>query len=84
MQFIWWAVVGLIAGWATGKIMKGSGYGVWTDIALGIAGSFMGGFLMRFMGYASRGGLLYTLAVAICGAVILTALARPFYRLAKA
>jgi uncharacterized membrane protein YeaQ/YmgE (transglycosylase-associated protein family) len=84
MQFIWWAAVGLIAGWATGEIMKGSGYGVWMDIALGIAGSFMGGFLIQAMGYASRGGLLYTLAIAICGAVILTALARPLYRLAKA
>ena len=77
-------LLGLIAGWATGNILKGSGYGVLMDIALGIAGSFMGGFLTRFMGYASRGGLLYTLAIAICGAVILTALARPFYRLAKA
>jgi uncharacterized membrane protein YeaQ/YmgE (transglycosylase-associated protein family) len=84
MQFIWWAVVGVIAGWATGKIMKGSRHGVLMDIALGIAGSFMGGFLTQLTGFASRGGLLYTLGVAICGAVILASIARPLLRFAKA
>lgn len=38
MFFFWWVIVGLIAGWATGQIMKGSGYGVFMDIVLGIAG----------------------------------------------
>ena len=36
--FIWWIIVGLIAGWAAGKIMKGSGYGTLADILLGIVG----------------------------------------------
>ena len=35
-NFIWWIIVGLIAGWAAGKIMKGGGYGVAMDIVLGI------------------------------------------------
>jgi uncharacterized membrane protein YeaQ/YmgE (transglycosylase-associated protein family) len=54
------------------------------DIALGIAGSLMGGFLMRSLGYASQGGLLYSIIVAIGGAVILTAVARFFLRVARA
>jgi len=84
MHILWWIVVGLVAGWATGKIMRGSGYGVLMDIVLGIAGALLGGFLMQSLGYASQGGLLYTIVVAIGGAVILTAVARFFLRGARA
>ena len=45
-NLIWWIVVGLIAGWATGKIMKGSGYGAIMDIVLGICGAILGGSLL--------------------------------------
>jgi uncharacterized membrane protein YeaQ/YmgE (transglycosylase-associated protein family) len=84
MHILWWIVVGLVAGWATGKIMRGSGYGVLMDIVLGIAGALIGGFLMQSLGYASQGGLLYTIVVAIGGAVILTAVARFFFRVTRA
>ena len=43
MGFIYWIVVGLIAGWLAGKVMKGGGYGVLVDIILGILGGFVGG-----------------------------------------
>jgi len=76
MHILWWLIVGLIAGWATGKIMRGAGYGVLADIVLGIAGAMTGGFIMRWMGYAGEGGLLYTIGVAIAGAVILTVVVR--------
>lgn len=73
---LWWIIVGLIAGWATGKIMGGSGQGFWLDIVLGIAGAIVGGWLMRVMGFAGRGGMIYTIIVAIGGAVLLTVLYR--------
>ena len=73
---IWWVLVGLIAGWATGKIMKGSGYGTITDIVLGIAGAVVGGWVVGFLGFAHAGGFIYTILVAILGAVILTAIVR--------
>lgn len=76
MHILWWVIVGLIAGWATGKIMKGSGYGTLMDIVIGIAGAILGGFLMRSLGFAGQGGLIYTILVAIIGAVILTAVVR--------
>jgi len=76
MHILWWVIVGLIAGWATGKIMKGSGYGALMDIVIGIAGALIGGFIMRAMGFAGRGGMIYTIAIAILGAVILTAVLR--------
>jgi len=46
MHFIAWLLAGLIAGWLTGKIMKGAGYGFFVDILLGIAGAFVGGMLL--------------------------------------
>jgi uncharacterized membrane protein YeaQ/YmgE (transglycosylase-associated protein family) len=72
MFIIWWIVVGLIAGFITGKIMKGSGYGVLGDIIVGIIGAVIGGFIMRSLGHAESGGLIYTIIVAVIGAVILT------------
>ncbi len=78
MHLLWWIIVGLIAGWATGKIMKGAGYGALMDIVIGIAGAIIGGFLMRMLGFAGRGGMIYTIIVAIIGAVILTAVIRFF------
>ena len=72
MHFLWWILVGLIAGWATGKIMKGGGYGVFMDIVVGIAGALIGGFIMRHLGFAGEGGLIYTILVALGGAILLT------------
>lgn len=67
---IWWLVVGLIAGWAAGKIMKGGGYGVIADILLGIVGGFLGGWIAGQLGFA-RSGMVWSILIAILGAVIL-------------
>jgi len=76
MWILWWIIVGLIAGWATGKIMRGAGYGMVADIVIGIVGAMVGGFIMRMAGFSGRGGMIYTILVAILGAVILTAVIR--------
>ena len=76
MQLLWWIVVGLVAGWATGKIMRGSGFGALGDILIGIAGAIVGGAIMRAVGFRGHGGLLYTVLVAVGGAVLLTWLYR--------
>jgi uncharacterized membrane protein YeaQ/YmgE (transglycosylase-associated protein family) len=67
---IWWIVVGLIAGWAAGRIMKGGGYGMVADILLGIVGGVVGGWVVGFLGFGGH-GLIGTILVAILGAVIL-------------
>jgi uncharacterized membrane protein YeaQ/YmgE (transglycosylase-associated protein family) len=69
-NLIWWAVVGLIAGWGAGKIMKGGGYGVVMDIVLGIIGAVVGGWLLGVLG-VHAGGFIGTILVAILGAVVL-------------
>lgn len=76
MYFVWIILVGLIAGWATGKIMKGSGYGPLTDILLGIVGGIIGGWIMSFLGFYTSGGIIPSILVAIVGAVVLVAVVR--------
>lgn len=76
MYILWWILVGLIAGFITGKLMKGSGFGPLMDIVIGIVGAVVGGFIMRALGFAGQGGLLYTILVAVVGAVLLTLLLR--------
>lgn len=72
MGIIWWLIVGLIAGWLTGKIMGGPGKGALMDIIIGLVGALVGGFLMSLLGFSARGGFIYTIFVAVIGAVILT------------
>lgn len=76
MSWITWIVAGLIAGWAAGKIMKGSGYGVLGDILLGILGGIVGGWILGLLGLYSGGGLIPSIVTAIIGAVVLVALVR--------
>jgi uncharacterized membrane protein YeaQ/YmgE (transglycosylase-associated protein family) len=72
---IWMVIVGLVAGWAAGKIMKGSGYGTVMDIVLGIAGAVVGGVLLGLLGIHGE-GLIGRIIVAIVGAVFLIWLSR--------
>ena len=69
-NLLWWVIVGLIAGWAAGKIMQGGGYGAAMDIVLGIVGAVVGGWVMSLVGLQA-GGLVGTIIVAIIGAVLL-------------
>jgi uncharacterized membrane protein YeaQ/YmgE (transglycosylase-associated protein family) len=70
MHLLWWILVGLVAGWLTGKIMKGGGYGFFVDIVLGIVGALVGGFVARALGISPVGGLIYTILIAMGGAVL--------------
>ena len=72
MGIISWLVVGLIAGWLTGKIMGTHGKGVLMDIIIGLLGALVGGSIARIFGFRSEGGFVYTIIVAVFGAIILT------------
>ena len=76
MGILMWILVGLIAGWLTGKIMKGSGYGFFVDILLGIAGALVGGFIANHLGLDAHGGFIYSTLIAVGGAIILVAILR--------
>jgi uncharacterized membrane protein YeaQ/YmgE (transglycosylase-associated protein family) len=62
--------IGLIAGWLTGKLMRGSGYGVFADIVLGLVGAVIGSWIFNSLGIVVNGSLGY-LAMATVGAVVL-------------
>ena len=72
---IWWIVVGLVAGWLAGQVMKGGGYGVLADIVLGILGGILGGWLFGQMGIGA-GSTIGSIVVAFVGAVILVGITR--------
>ncbi|MFY9825880.1 MAG: GlsB/YeaQ/YmgE family stress response membrane protein [Thermoanaerobaculia bacterium] len=76
MSFIWFILIGLIAGWLAGQVMKGGGYGVLGDIIVGILGALLGGWLFGALGIWPGGGLLGSLIVAFIGACILLFLVR--------
>jgi uncharacterized membrane protein YeaQ/YmgE (transglycosylase-associated protein family) len=71
-----WLVVGLIAGWLAGMVMKGGGYGVVGDIVIGIVGAFVGGFVFSLITGGGTAGFWGSIAVAFVGAVILIAIVR--------
>jgi uncharacterized membrane protein YeaQ/YmgE (transglycosylase-associated protein family) len=74
-NIVYWIIIGLIAGWAAGKIMKGGGYGPVVDIILGIVGAVVGGWLLGAL-HIYAGGLIGTIVVAIIGAIFLIWLSR--------
>lgn len=75
MGFLTWIIVGLIAGWLAGQVMKGGGYGILVDIILGILGGILGGWVFGLLGLHA-GGLIGTIVVSFVGAVILVWITR--------
>ena len=64
MNFLTWIIVGLIAGWLAGQVMKGGGYGVLVDIILGILGGLVGGWVFGLLHIWPGGGLIGSILVA--------------------
>jgi len=76
MGFLAWIIVGLIAGWLAGQVMKGGGYGVLVDIILGLLGGLLGGWLVGQLGIGTGGSMVGSIIVAFIGAVILVGITR--------
>ncbi|HEY7064652.1 MAG TPA: GlsB/YeaQ/YmgE family stress response membrane protein [Chloroflexota bacterium] len=77
MSIIGWIILGLIAGWLAGLIMRGGGYGIIGDIILGIIGALVGGFLSSvLLGVDVTGFNFTSLVIAVLGAIIVIAIAR--------
>ncbi len=75
MQFIWFVLIGIAAGWLAGQIMKGGGFGIVGDLVIGVIGALLGGWLFGLAG-VGMGGLLGQLVVATVGAIVLLLLLR--------
>jgi uncharacterized membrane protein YeaQ/YmgE (transglycosylase-associated protein family) len=75
MEFLWFLLIGLVAGWLAGQLTKGGGFGVVGDLIVGVIGALLGGWLFGLLGI-SAGGLLGALITATVGAVVLVLLLR--------
>jgi uncharacterized membrane protein YeaQ/YmgE (transglycosylase-associated protein family) len=72
-DWIWFMIIGLIAGWVAGKLMKGKGFGLVGNLVVGMLGALIGGALFHALGFAAY-GLAASLIVAVVGAMVLVVL----------
>lgn len=83
LQILWFLIIGIVAGWLAGQISRGGGFGLWGNMATGVAGSFIGGYLFSLMGFSAF-GTIGTLISSTVGAIILLWVIRMFTRVAPA
>jgi len=81
MDFVWFILIGLAAGFLAGKVMKGGGYGLIGDLIVGVVGALLGGFLCKQFKITPAEGLLGSLITATVGAIVLIVLLRVLKRL---
>ncbi|MFI5378815.1 MAG: GlsB/YeaQ/YmgE family stress response membrane protein [Tepidisphaerales bacterium] len=70
IDFIWFLIIGVLAGWIGGLLMKGRGFGCFGNLAVGIIGAVLGGWMFRVLGLRTV-GLRGALLTAVAGAVVL-------------
>ncbi len=70
MDILVMAIVGIVAGWLAGIIMKGRGFGIVINLIVGVIGAFVGGFVFSFLGLSVH-GLIGSVIMATVGAVVL-------------
>jgi uncharacterized membrane protein YeaQ/YmgE (transglycosylase-associated protein family) len=80
MSFVWFLIVGLVAGWLAGMLVKGGGFGLVGDLVVGVIGAVLGGWLFSTFGASLGGGLIGAIVVATIGAVIRLIIVRAIKR----
>ena len=70
MNILLFIIIGAVAGWLAGQILKGKGFGFLWNLIIGIIGGFLGGFIFEQLGIAFY-GIIGSLIAAVVGAVIL-------------
>jgi uncharacterized membrane protein YeaQ/YmgE (transglycosylase-associated protein family) len=81
MDFVWFILIGIAAGWLAGQIMKGGGFGLIGDLVVGVIGALLGGFLFGLLKISLGVPVLVgELIVATVGAIILLAVLRAIKR----
>src|SRR6476620_10816724 len=76
MNLLWFLIVGLVAGWLAGVLVKGGGFGLIGDLVVGVIGAILGGWLFSAFGASAGGGLVGSIIVATIGAVVLLLIVR--------
>lgn len=82
MFFLWYLLIGLVAGWIANMIVKGQGAGFWINLLVGVVGGLLGGWLFSLFGIFAI-GTFGSIIMSIVGAIVLlwiAALIRPAHR----
>ena len=80
MEFVYFILVGLIAGWLAGVLVKGGGSGIVVDIIVGIIGALLGGWVFGLLGISAGGGLIGAIVTATVGAILFILILRVIKR----
>ena len=80
MNILWFLLVGVVAGWLAGVLVKGGGFGLIGDLVVGIIGALIGGLFFSGLAGFAGGGLLGSILVASLGAVLLLVVLRVLKR----
>jgi uncharacterized membrane protein YeaQ/YmgE (transglycosylase-associated protein family) len=70
INLLWFLIIGLVAGWLAGVIMKGRGFGLIGNLIVGVIGAFLGAWLLKQLGITTY-GLIGSLVAALVGALVL-------------
>ncbi len=81
LDFLWFCLIGIAAGWLAGQIMRGGGFGLVGDLIVGVIGAFLGGWLFG-LAHIDALGRFGPFIVAVIGAIVLLALLRLFKKAA--
>ena len=73
MDLVYAILIGALAGWITGQLTKGSGFGFLGNVVVGIVGALVGNFFLRALGFGHNGSLIPSLLTAVFGAIVLLA-----------
>ena len=73
--WLWFLIIGIVAGWLAGRITRGEGFGLIGDMVVGVIGAFFGGFLFGLLGLSAHGAI-GSLIMAVVGAVVFIFLVR--------
>lgn len=71
MSWLWFIIIGAVAGWLAGNIMRGGGFGLLINIVVGVGGALIGGWVFGLLGIGTGGGLIGSLITALVGAILL-------------
>ncbi|TVQ71326.1 MAG: GlsB/YeaQ/YmgE family stress response membrane protein [Balneolaceae bacterium] len=76
MSLLWFLIIGMIAGWLAGLIMRGKGFGLLGNMIVGVLGAMVGGYMFSFLNITTGHGLIGSLFTALIGAVVFLFLVR--------
>lgn len=82
MNFIWYIIIGILAGFIAGKLMRGGGFGLLVNLIVGIIGGVLGGGVFGLLGIAAT-GIIGSLITSVVGAILLLWIVSLFSRSKK-